>query len=194
MTGRHTKIGRNQNVSAICFDSGSAPWARQAGFAAGLGEDVPASTLNKVCGSGMKTVMMAHDLVRAGSAGMVVAGGMESMTNAPYLSPAMRGGARLGHQTMQVHMFLDGLEDAYVRGRLMGSFAEDCASRYQFSRAAQDEFALRSLERAKAAEADKERVNARAEHAEAEAAELLGWGRNTLTRKLKDLDLSLIHI
>ena len=132
---------------------GQAP-ARQAGFAAGLGEEVPASTLNKVCGSGMKTVMMAHDLVRAGSAGMVVAGGMESMTNAPYLSPAMRGGARLGHQTMQDHMFLDGLEDAYDRGRLMGSFAEDCASRYQFSRAAQDEFALRSLERAKAAQAD----------------------------------------
>ena len=133
---------------------GQAP-ARQAGFAAGLGEEVPASTLNKVCGSGMKTAMIAHDLVRAGSAGMVVAGGMESMTNAPYLSPAMRGGARLGHQTMQDHMFLDGLEDAYDRGRLMGSFAEDCASRYQFSRAAQDEFALRSLERAKAAQADR---------------------------------------
>ena len=131
---------------------GQAP-ARQAGFAAGLGEDVPASTLNKVCGSGMKTVMMAHDLVRAGSAGMVVAGGMESMTNAPYLSPSTRGGARLGHQTIQDHMFLDGLEDAYDRGRLMGSFAEDCAARYQFSRGAQDDFALRSLERALAAQA-----------------------------------------
>ena len=131
---------------------GQAP-ARQACFAAGLGESVPASTLNKVCGSGMKTVMMAHDLVRAGSAGLVVAGGMESMTNAPYLSPSTRGGARLGHQTMQDHMFLDGLEDAYDRGRLMGSFAEDCASRYQFSRGAQDEFALRSLERALAAQA-----------------------------------------
>ena len=131
---------------------GQAP-ARQAGFAAGFGESVPASTLNKVCGSGMKTVMMAHDLVRAGSAGLVVAGGMESMTNAPYLSPSTRGGARLGHQTMQDHMFLDGLEDAYDRGRLMGSFAEDCASRYQFSRGAQDEFALRSLERALAAQA-----------------------------------------
>ena len=131
---------------------GQAP-ARQAGFAAGLGESVPASTLNKVCGSGMKTVMMAHDLVRAGSAGLVVAGGMESMTNAPYLSPSTRGGARLGHQTMQDHMFLDGLEDAYDRGRLMGGFAEDCASRYQFSRGAQDEFALRSLERALAAQA-----------------------------------------
>ena len=131
---------------------GQAP-ARQAGFAAGLGEDVPASTLNKVCGSGMKTVMMAHDLVRAGSAGLVVAGGMESMTNAPYLSPSTRGGARLGHQTIQDHMFLDGLEDAYDRGRLMGSFAEDCVSRYQFSREAQDDFALRSLERALAAQA-----------------------------------------
>ena len=132
---------------------GQAP-ARQAGFAAGLGEGVPASTLNKVCGSGMKTVMMAHDLVRAGSAGLVVAGGMESMTNAPYLSPSTRGGARLGHQAMQDHMFLDGLEDAYDRGRLMGSFAEDCASRYQFSRGAQDEFALRSLERALAAQSN----------------------------------------
>lgn len=132
---------------------GQAP-ARQAGFAAGLGEDVPASTLNKVCGSGMKTVMMAHDLVRAGSAGLVVAGGMESMTNAPYLSPSTRGGARLGHQKLQDHMFLDGLEDAYDRGRLMGSFAEDCATRYQFSREAQDEFALRSLERALAAQAN----------------------------------------
>ena len=131
---------------------GQAP-ARQAGFAARLGEDVPASTLNKVCGSGMKTVMMAHDLVRAGSAGLVVAGGMESMTNAPYLSPSTRGGARLGHQTIQDHMFLDGLEDAYDRGRLMGSFAEDCAARYQFSRGAQDDFALRSLERALAAQA-----------------------------------------
>ena len=132
---------------------GQAP-ARQAGFAAGLGEEVPASTVNKVCGSGMKTVMMAHDLVRAGSAGLVVAGGMESMTNAPYLSPSTRGGARLGHQAMQDHMFLDGLEDAYDRGKLMGSFAEDCASRYQFSRGAQDEFALRSLERALAAQSN----------------------------------------
>ncbi|RPG85889.1 MAG: acetyl-CoA C-acyltransferase [Candidatus Puniceispirillum sp. TMED245] len=126
---------------------GQAP-ARQAGFAAGLPENVPASTLNKVCGSGMKTVMMAHDLVRAGSAGLVVAGGMESMTNAPYLSPSTRGGARLGHQTLQDHMFLDGLEDAYDNNRLMGSLAEDCASRYQFSREAQDAFALRSLDRA----------------------------------------------
>jgi len=130
---------------------GQAP-ARQAGFAGGLADHVPASTVNKVCGSGMKTVMMAHDLVRAGSAGLVVAGGMESMTNAPYLSATARGGARLGHQSLQDHMFLDGLEDAYDNNRLMGSLAEDCASRYQFSRESQDEFALRSLERALAAQ------------------------------------------
>ena len=130
---------------------GQAP-ARQAGFAAGLDESVPASTVNKVCGSGMRTVMMAHDMVRAGTAGLVIAGGMESMTNAPYLSPGTRGGARLGHQTLQDHMFLDGLEDAYDRGRLMGSFAEDCASHYQFSRAAQDDYALQSLANARAAQ------------------------------------------
>ncbi len=130
---------------------GQAP-ARQAGFAAGLGDDVPASTLNKVCGSGMKTVMMAHDLLRAGGVDIAVAGGMESMTNSPYLSPATRGGARLGHKTFQDHMFLDGLEDAYDNNRLMGSLAEDCASRYQFSREAQDEFALQSLANARAAQ------------------------------------------
>lgn len=130
---------------------GQAP-ARQAGFAAGLDDSIPAATLNKVCGSGMKTVMMAHDLVRAGSAALVVAGGMESMTNAPYLSGKMRSGARLGHASLQDHMFLDGLEDAYDKGRLMGSFAEDCASHYQFSRAAQDEFALQSLANACAAQ------------------------------------------
>ena len=132
---------------------GQAP-ARQAGFAAGLSESIPASTVNKVCGSGMRTVMLAHDMVRAGSAELVIAGGMESMTNAPFLSAATRGGARLGHQTLQDHMFLDGLEDAYDHGKLMGHFAEDCAARYQFSRAAQDEFALRSLARAVAAQQD----------------------------------------
>ena len=132
---------------------GQAP-ARQAGFAAGLSESIPASTVNKVCGSGMRTVMLAHDMVCAGSAELVVAGGMESMTNAPFLSAATRGGARLGHQTLQDHMFLDGLEDAYDHGKLMGHFAEDCAARYQFSRAAQDEFALRSLARAVAAQQD----------------------------------------
>ena len=126
---------------------GQAP-ARQAGFAAGLGEAVPATTVNKMCGSGMKTVMMAHDQLSLGQGGIVVAGGMESMTNAPYLLPKMRGGARLGHGQVIDHMFLDGLEDAYDKGRLMGTFAEDCAERYQFSREAQDAYALGSLENA----------------------------------------------
>ena len=105
---------------------GQAP-ARQAGFHAGLGEEVPATTLNKMCGSGMKTVMTAHDQLLAGNGEIVVAGGMESMTNAPYLLDKMRGGARIGHAAARDHMFLDGLEDAYEPGRLMGSFAEDCA-------------------------------------------------------------------
>ena len=126
---------------------GQAP-ARQAGFAAGLPESVPATTLNKMCGSGMKAVMAASDQIRAGSAGPIVAGGMESMTNAPYLLPKMRGGARLGHGEVIDHMFLDGLEDAYDRGRLMGTFAEDCAEAFQFTREAQDEYALISLARA----------------------------------------------
>ena len=130
---------------------GQAP-ARQAGFAAGLGEGVPATTLNKMCGSGMKTVMMAHDQLALGNGRVVVAGGMESMTNAPYLLPAMRGGARIGHGRTVDHMFLDGLEDAYDKGRLMGTFAEDCAEKYQFTREAQDAYALTSLERALAAD------------------------------------------
>ena len=130
---------------------GQAP-ARQAGFAAGLGENVPATTLNKMCGSGMKTVMMAHDQLALGNGKIVVAGGMESMTNAPYLLPNMRGGARLGHAQTVDHMFLDGLEDAYDKGRLMGTFAEDCAETYQFTREAQDAYALASLERALAAD------------------------------------------
>ena len=124
---------------------GQAP-ARQAAFAAGLGEEVPCSTLNKMCGSGMKTVMVAFDQLIAGNGSVVVAGGMESMTNAPYLLPKMRGGARLGHAEVKDHMFLDGLEDAYDKGRLMGTFAEDCAEKYQFTREAQDEYALASLE------------------------------------------------
>ncbi len=131
---------------------GQAP-ARQAGFAAGLDIGVPATTVNKMCGSGMKTAMMGWDRIALGDAAVVVAGGMESMTNAPYLLPAMRGGARLGHGRTVDHMFLDGLEDAYDKGRLMGSFAEDCAEKYQFSRAAQDDYALRSLARAQAAQA-----------------------------------------
>ncbi|MFN3970352.1 MAG: thiolase family protein [Gemmobacter sp.] len=131
---------------------GQAP-ARQAGFAAGLGQDVPATTLNKMCGSGMKAAMLAMDALALGRADIIVAGGMESMSNAPYLLPAMRGGARLGHGIAQDHMFLDGLEDAYAKGRLMGSFAEDCAQAFQFSRAAQDDYALASLTRALAAQA-----------------------------------------
>ena len=126
---------------------GQAP-ARQAGFRAGLPDAVPATTLNKMCGSGMKALMVARDAVALGAAEIVVAGGMESMSNAPYLLPAMRGGARLGHAAAVDHMFLDGLEDAYDKGRLMGTFAEDCAEAYQFTREAQDAYALRSLERA----------------------------------------------
>ncbi len=132
---------------------GQAP-ARQAGFLAGLGQEVPATTLNKMCGSGMKAAMVAFDQIALGQAELVAAGGMESMTNAPYLLPKMRSGARIGHQSVQDSMFLDGLEDAYDKGRLMGTFAEDCAERYQFSRAAQDEFALTSLGNALRAEAE----------------------------------------
>ena len=126
---------------------GQAP-ARQAGFAAGLGEEVPATTLNKMCGSGMKAAMMAWDRLALGQADVMVAGGMESMSNAPYLLPKMRGGARLGHAEVKDHMFLDGLEDAYDKGRLMGTFAEDCAEAFQFTREAQDEYALKSLSNA----------------------------------------------
>lgn len=126
---------------------GQAP-ARQAGFAGGLGEEVPATTLNKMCGSGMKAAMMAFDQIALGHTDTMIAGGMESMSNAPYLLPKMRGGARIGHNQVIDHMFLDGLEDAYDKGRLMGSFAEDCAETYQFSRQEQDEFALKSLSNA----------------------------------------------
>ncbi|AHM03241.1 Acetyl-CoA C-acyltransferase / Acetyl-CoA acetyltransferase [Roseibacterium elongatum DSM 19469] len=129
---------------------GQAP-ARQAGFKAGLGEEVPATTLNKMCGSGMKAAMLAWDRLALGQAGVMIAGGMESMTNAPYLLPAMRGGARIGHQKTFDHMFLDGLEDAYDKGRLMGTFAEDCAEAFQFTREAQDQYALGSLSNALAA-------------------------------------------
>ncbi|MBP0481552.1 thiolase family protein [Sagittula salina] len=130
---------------------GQAP-ARQAGFAAGLGEDVPATTLNKMCGSGMKAAMMAWDRLALGQAACIVAGGMESMSQAPYLLPKMRGGARIGHSQVVDHMFLDGLEDAYDRGRLMGTFAEDCAEAFQFTREAQDQYALASLSNALDAE------------------------------------------
>lgn len=129
---------------------GQAP-ARQASIAAGIPVAAGATTINKMCGSGMKAVMLAHDILLGGSADIVVAGGMESMTNAPYLLDKARGGYRMGHGKILDHMFLDGLEDAYEKGRLMGSFAEDCAEAFQFTRAAQDEFALRSLKRAQAA-------------------------------------------
>jgi len=129
---------------------GQAP-ARQAALGAGLPQSVPCTTINKVCGSGMKAAMLAHDLIAAGSARIMVAGGMESMSNAPYLLDKARGGYRLGHGRVLDHMFLDGLEDAYDKGRLMGTFAEECADHYQFSRGDQDAFALASLDRAKRA-------------------------------------------
>lgn len=137
--------------NVLSAGQGQAP-ARQAGFAAGLGQDVPATTLNKMCGSGMKAAMIAFDQIALGQNDTMVAGGMESMTNAPYLLPKMRNGARLGHGAVVDHMFLDGLEDAYDKGRLMGTFAEDCAEAFQFTRAAQDEYALTSLSRAQAAQ------------------------------------------
>ncbi|MBY6002671.1 acetyl-CoA C-acyltransferase [Salipiger bermudensis] len=130
---------------------GQAP-ARQAGFHAGLGEGVPATTLNKMCGSGMKAAMFAYDQIALGHATTMIAGGMESMTNAPYLLPKMRGGARIGHGQVIDHMFLDGLEDAYDKGRLMGTFAEDCAEAFQFTREAQDQYAIASLDNALDAE------------------------------------------
>ncbi len=129
---------------------GQAP-ARQASLAAGLPLAAGCTTVNKMCGSGMKAAMLAHDLLAAGTNDIMVAGGMESMTNAPYLLLKARGGYRLGHGQLLDHMFYDGLEDAYDKGRLMGSFAEDCAAKYSFTRAQQDRFAVVSLERAQAA-------------------------------------------
>ncbi|WP_277979720.1 thiolase family protein [Sphingomonas phyllosphaerae] len=130
---------------------GQAP-ARQAAIRAGLGEHVEATTLNKVCGSGMQAAILGSDALAAGSIDLLVAGGMESMTNAPYLSKAHRGGARIGHDRLFDHMFLDGLEDAYDAGKAMGVFAEDTAQEYQFTRQAQDDFAIASLQRAQAAQ------------------------------------------
>ena len=132
---------------------GQAP-ARQASIGAGVPNTVPCTTVNKMCGSGMKTVMQAFDGLHARPTDIVVAGGMESMTNAPYLLPKMRSGARLGHAEVKDHMFLDGLEDAFDKGRLMGSYAEDTAQHYQFTREAQDAFAVESLKRAKKANED----------------------------------------
>ena len=132
---------------------GQAP-ARQASLKAGLPFATGATTVNKMCGSAMKAAMIAYDALVAGSADIIAAGGMESMTNAPYLLPKARGGMRMGHGTVYDHMFLDGLEDAYDKGRLMGAFAEACADKYGFTREQQDEFALRSLSRARAAGED----------------------------------------
>ncbi|MGB5079961.1 MAG: acetyl-CoA C-acyltransferase, partial [Burkholderiales bacterium] len=134
---------------------GQAP-ARQGALGAGLPLSCGCTTVNKMCGSGMKAAMLAHDLLAAGTSEIMVAGGMESMTNAPYLLPKARAGYRMGHQQAIDHMFFDGLEDAYARderggGRLMGSFAEDCAGKYGFTRAEQDRFAIASLERAQSA-------------------------------------------
>ena len=132
---------------------GQAP-ARQAAIKAGLPKSVQATTVNKVCGSGMQTVIMGAEALAAGSIDLVVAGGMESMTNAPYLLKKHRSGARIGHDTAYDHMFLDGLEDAYDAGRAMGTFAQDTADAYQLSRQAQDDYSIESLKRAQAAIAD----------------------------------------
>jgi acetyl-CoA C-acetyltransferase len=131
---------------------GQAP-ARQAAIKAGLGDHVEATTVNKMCGSAMQAAILAADALAAGSVDVLVAGGMESMTNAPYLSQRHRGGARIGHDRLLDHMYLDGLEDAYEPGKLMGNFAEEVAAEYQFTRAAQDDFAIASLERARTAQA-----------------------------------------
>jgi len=132
---------------------GQAP-ARQAALGAGLPDSVPCTTVNKMCGSGMKTVISAYEALHARPRDIIVAGGMESMSNAPYLLPKARAGLRLGHGAVMDHMFLDGLEDAYDKGRLMGAFAEDTAQHYQFTRQAQDEYALASLSRAHRANSD----------------------------------------
>lgn len=126
---------------------GQAP-ARQAAIGAGIPNSTNATTINKMCGSGMKAVMLAHDLIKAGSANVVLASGMESMTNAPYLLPKARSGYRLGHGELKDHMFLDGLEDAYTKGQLMGCFAESTAAHFNFSREMQDEYAINSMKKA----------------------------------------------
>ncbi len=136
--------------NCLMAGQGQAP-ARQAGFKGGLPKSAGAVTLSKMCGSGMRAAMFAHDMLLAGSAEVVVAGGMESMTNAPYLLQKARGGYRIGHDRIFDHMMLDGLEDAYEPGRSMGTFGEDCAAKYSFTRAEQDAFATASVQRAKAA-------------------------------------------
>jgi len=132
---------------------GQAP-ARQAAIAAGIPNTAGATTINKMCGSGMRAAMIAHDQLLAGSSFVTLAGGIESMSNAPYILPKVRSGLRMGHAQVQDHMFIDGLEDAYEPGRLMGSYAEATAEAYQFTREEQDNFAIRSLERAKKANED----------------------------------------
>jgi acetyl-CoA C-acetyltransferase len=132
---------------------GQAP-ARQAAHGAGIPWDTGATTINKMCGSGMKATMFAHDLITAGAADVMVAGGLESMTNAPYLMDKARAGMRMGHAKVWDHMFLDGLEDAYEPGRLMGTYAEETARHFQFTRESQDDFAITSLKRAKTANED----------------------------------------
>lgn len=144
------KIGEVYMGCVLPAGLGQAP-ARQAAYHAGIPRGVGCTTVNKVCGSGMKAVMLAHDAILAAGGGMIAAGGMESMSNAPYLLSKARTGYRLGHGEMQDHMFLDGLQDAYDKGRLMGAFAEDCAGQYQFTRKEQDDFALQSLDRAQRA-------------------------------------------
>ncbi len=136
--------------NVLLAGQGQAP-ARQAARKAGISDSAGATTLNKMCGSGMKAIMLAHDLIKAGSADVVAAGGMESMSNAPYLISKARSGYRLGHGELKDCLFLDGLEDAYEPGRLMGSFAESCAEKFGFNRGQQDEFALRSLQLAQQA-------------------------------------------
>ncbi len=136
--------------NCLMAGQGQAP-ARQAGFKGGLPKSAGAVTLSKMCGSGMRAAMFAHDMLQAGSADVIVAGGMESMTNAPYLMLKGRGGYRMGHDKIYDHMMLDGLEDAYEAGRSMGTFGEECAAKYSFSRTAQDHFAITSVRRAQAA-------------------------------------------
>lgn len=134
--------------NCLMAGQGQAP-ARQAAFKGGLPKSAGAVTLSKMCGSGMRAAMFAHDILQAGSQDVMVAGGMESMTNAPYLMLKGRGGYRMGHDKIYDHMMLDGLEDAYEAGRSMGTFGEDCAAKYQFTREAQDHFAMTSVQRAK---------------------------------------------
>jgi acetyl-CoA C-acetyltransferase len=155
---------------------GQAP-ARQAALGAGLSQSVEATTINKMCGSGMQATMMAHDALVAGTADVIVAGGMESMSNAPYLLPKHRGGARIGHDVVKDSMYLDGLEDAYDPGKLMGAFAEDSARDYQFTREAQDNYALRSLSRAV------EAISSGAFDGEVVAVEVSGRGGTTLVER-----------